>query len=361
MKSPLKSRPDPEPRAEPKPPPAPEAEDGFSRYRRRFLAGVAEAGAGACSAGGVASVASVTAGATAAVASSPARAAWGGSTLQDALGGFFQDHYRRMSPDEIAAALRRIERKAQRKFGVEIACEDTPPLPGVVFGYALNISKCKGYRDCVQGCIRENNQGRDSQVQYIRVLEMDRGTMNLERAEPYYPLPDPQTGAPGTVPQPGKFYLPVQCMQCDNPPCVKACPVGATWKEPDGIVVIDYDWCIGCRYCMTACPYWARHFNWTEPQIPAAELNPHTHYLGNRPRPKGVVEKCHFCTQRTRKGRQPACQEACPTGARVFGNLLDPQSEIRYVLAHKSVFRLKEELGTEPKFWYFSDDIASTS
>jgi molybdopterin-containing oxidoreductase family iron-sulfur binding subunit len=224
-------------------------------------------------------------------------------------------------------------------------------MPGVVFGYALNISKCKGYRDCVEGCLRENNQGRDSQVQYIRVLQLDKGTLDLEKSDHYY--------APETVPVPGKYYLPVQCMQCDNPPCVKACPVEATWMEPDGIVVVDYDWCIGCRYCMTACPYWARHFNWTEPQLPAEQLNPDTHYLGNRPRPKGVVEKCHFCIQRTRNGRQPACMEACPTGARVFGNLLDPQSEIRYVLANKTVFRLKEDLGTEPKFWYFSDDVAA--
>lgn len=84
-------------------------------------------------------------------------------------------------------------------------------------------------------------------------------------------------------------------------------------------------------------------------------LNPDTHYLGNRPRPRGVVEKCHFCLQRTREGRLPACQEACPTGARIFGNLLDPNSEIRYVLKNKAVFRLKEDLGTEPKFWYFRD------
>mgnify|MGYP001823542099 FL=1 len=126
--------------------------------------------------------------------------------------------------------------------------------------------------------------------------------------------------------------------------------------EPDGIVVVDYDWCIGCRYCMTACPYQARHFNWGSPDLPAAEINTKTHYLGNRPRPRGVVEKCHFCVQRTREGRMPACQEACPTGARIFGNLLDPHSEIRYVLQHKAVFRLKEDLGTEPKFWYFRDE-----
>jgi Fe-S-cluster-containing dehydrogenase component len=319
--------------------PDPDDGGGFSRYRRQFLAGLAKAGA----AGG--------AGVAAATATTAAAAAWGGSSLQDALGSFFQDHYQRMSRDEIHAALQRIERQAQRRFGAAIHCEDTPALPHTVFGYALNISKCKGYRDCVDACVKENNQGRDSQVQYIRVLQMDKGTMDLEKSEHYY---DPQS-----VPVAGKFYLPVQCMQCDNPPCVKACPVNATWKEPDGIVVIDYDWCIGCRYCMTACPYWARHFNWTEPQIPAAEINPHTHYLGNRPRPRGVVEKCHFCTQRTRLGRQPACQEACPTGARVFGNLLDPKSEIRYVLENKAVFRLKEELGTEPKFWYFTDEMAS--
>jgi len=280
-------------------------------------------------------------------AGSIAGPAWGGQSMQDAIGDFFQDHYRRMTRQEIDEALARIERKAKHRYGVDIKCENTPPQEGVVFGYALNISKCKGYRDCVQGCIEENNQGRDSQLQYIRVLEMDKGTMNLEESDHYYESEK--------VPAEGKYYLPVQCMQCDDPPCVKACPVEATWMEPDGIVAIDYDWCIGCRYCMTACPYWARHFNWNTPSIPAEELNPNTHYLGNRPRPKGVVEKCHFCIQRTRKGQQPACMEACPTGARIFGNLMDPDSEIRYVLNNKTVFRLKEDLGTEPKFWYFTD------
>jgi len=250
--------------------------------------------------------------------------------MQDAFGSFFQDQYKRMTPEEIEEALARIERKAKRRFGVDIKCEDTPPIPGVVFGYALNISKCKGYRDCVYACVKENNLGRDSQIQYIRVLEMDKNTRNLENSEHYY---DPEE-----VPREGKYYMPE-----------------ATWKEPDGIVVIDYDWCIGCRMCMSACPYWARHFNWTEPEVPAEEINPVTNYLGNRPRDKGVTEKCHFCTQRTRKGRLPACAEACPNGARIFGNLMDPDSEIRYVLENKSVFRLKEDLGTEPKFWYFAD------
>ena len=267
--------------------------------------------------------------------------------FSDSLASLFQTHYRRMSPEEVEATIARLQRKTKRKYGKNISIDTTHPLPNVLFGYALNISKCKGYRKCVDACVEENNQGRDTQIQYIRVLEMERGSMNLEESNHYY---DPET-----VPQKGKFYMPVQCMQCENPPCVRACPVKATWKETDGVVVIDYDWCIGCRYCMTACPYWARHFNWKEPELPPEELNPVTHYLGNRPRSKGVMEKCMFCVQRTRKGQQPACMEACPTGARIFGNLLDPESEIRYILENKTVFRLKEDLGTEPKFWYFTD------
>jgi molybdopterin-containing oxidoreductase family iron-sulfur binding subunit len=104
---------------------------------------------------------------------------------------------------------------------------------------------------------------------------------------------------------------------------VKACPVRATWTESDGIVVVDYNWCIGCRYCMAACPYEGRNFNWGDPVLPPEELNPETHYLGNRPRMRGVVEKCTFCIQRVREGRYPACVEICPVGARKFGNLLD--------------------------------------
>jgi molybdopterin-containing oxidoreductase family iron-sulfur binding subunit len=104
---------------------------------------------------------------------------------------------------------------------------------------------------------------------------------------------------------------------------------------------------------MAACPYRARKFNWTVPEIPKDEINPDTHYLGNRPRMKGVVEKCTFCIQRTREGRYPACVEICPVGARKFGNLLDPDSEIRYVLDNFRTFRLKADLNTKSKFFYF--------
>jgi molybdopterin-containing oxidoreductase family iron-sulfur binding subunit len=242
--------------------------------------------------------------------------------------------------------MARLERLARLQRGLDVRIQGTPAQPGVLFGYAFNVSKCKGYRACVEACINENNLDRNADTQYIRIFEMEGGEVTLE---------DTNATFQHEVPVEGHFYLGTQCFQCADPPCVKVCPVGATWQEPDGITVIDYDWCIGCRYCMAACPYWARRFNWASPEVPADAVNTNQHYLGNRARKKGVVEKCTFCIHRTRQGRLPACAEACPTGARVFGNLLDPSSEIRWVLEHKRLFRLKEDLKTEPRFWYFTD------
>ena len=109
------------------------------------------------------------------------------------------------------------------------------------------------------------------------------------------------------------------------------------------------------HFCKAASTPRPRRFNWEKPQVPANEVNPNQSYLSNRVRPQGVMEKCTFCLHRTREGRLPACLEACPTGARVFGNVLDPDSEIRWVLENKRVFVLKEELGTKPRFYYFFD------
>ncbi|MBP1635091.1 MAG: ttrB 1 [Acidobacteria bacterium] len=251
-----------------------------------------------------------------------------------------------MPRDRLGAALKRMERDYSERFGTGVTVSDAPPLPGVLFGYALDLSRCVGCRRCVYACVEENNQSRDPEVQWIRVLSMDNDKgIDFAEADGYY--------QPAQVPEEGRFYVPVSCQQCRNAPCTKVCPTGATWTEPDGIVVVDYDWCIGCRYCMAACPYGARHFNWGEPSLPKGSLNPATHVLGNRPRPKGVVEKCTFCIQRARAGRYPACVEVCPAGARKFGDLLDPDSEIRYVLEHKRVLVLKQELNTVPKFFYF--------
>ena len=263
---------------------------------------------------------------------------------------FFQKHFHEMSPDELNQVIGRLEKEYKNTYQTDIHIKKDKALPGTLFGYGLDLSRCIGCRRCVYACARENNQSRDPQVHWISVLRFkngEKGISNLEEAEKYY--------VPDQVPEDGHFYMPVQCQQCENPPCVKVCPTKATWKEPDGIVVVDYNWCIGCRYCMAACPYGARRFNWGAPQIAREEINPDTHYLGNRPRSKGVVEKCTFCIQRTRgnPGKYPACVEVCPVGARKFGNLLDPNSEIRYCLDNKRVFRLKEELNTSPKFFYF--------
>ena len=253
---------------------------------------------------------------------------------------------REMPKARLRQALDEMEREYAAKRGVAVQVADTPPMPDVLFGYALDLSRCIGCRRCVYACVEENNLSRDPQLHWIRVLQMEKEKgVDFRHADPYY--------APAKVPEEGHFYVPVACQQCRNAPCVKTCPTGATWMEPDGIVVIDYDWCIGCRCCMAACPYGARHFNWAEPSIPAGELNPATHYLGNRPRLKGVVEKCTFCIQRVRKGRYPACVEVCPVGARKFGNLLDKDSEIRYIIENKRVLVLKQELNTLPKFFYF--------
>ncbi len=259
---------------------------------------------------------------------------------------YFKKNYRLMSDEEKSSTVERLERLYELNTGKTIKISTKGEAEGVLYGYAFNISKCQGYMDCVNACIQENNQDRASQMQYIRIHEMKNGQLNFDDSEDNYYH---------EVPAEGHFYLGTQCYHCENPPCTKVCPVGATWKEDDGIVVVDYDWCIGCRYCMAACPYDGRRFNWATPEVPEEEVNHNQHYLGNRLRKKGVMEKCTFCIQRSREGKNPACVEACPTGARIFGNLLDPKSEIRWVLENKKVFRLKEDLGTEPKFWYFMD------
>jgi molybdopterin-containing oxidoreductase family iron-sulfur binding subunit len=248
--------------------------------------------------------------------------------------------------ERLKAEVEKLSREYTEQYGKTVTVSDRGPIPGVVFAYALDISRCIGCRRCVYACVEENNQSRDPQVQWIRVLSMDKEKgVDFKDADPYY--------QPKEVPEEGHFYVPTACQQCRNAPCTKVCPTGATWTEPDGIVVIDYDWCIGCRYCMAACPYGARHFNWGQPSLPKEQVNPNMHVLGNRPRPKGVVEKCTFCIQRTRAGRYPACVEVCPVGARKFGNLLDPDSEIRYIIENKRVLLLKPELNTMPKFFYF--------
>ncbi|NDV18073.1 4Fe-4S dicluster domain-containing protein [Pseudodesulfovibrio sp. JC047] len=142
--------------------------------------------------------------------------------------------------------------------------------------------------------------------------------------------------------------FPLLCNHCENPPCVRVCPTKATYQRPDGIVAMDYHRCIGCRYCMAGCPYGSRSFNWGEPRknLDLEKLNPEF-----PTRMRGVVEKCNFCVERLAIGKQPACVEASE-GAIVFGDLRDPDSEVRQVLRERFTIRRKPTAGTEPSVYY---------
>jgi Fe-S-cluster-containing dehydrogenase component len=160
-----------------------------------------------------------------------------------------------------------------------------------------------------------------------------------------------------------EVYIPRPCMHCENAPCVSVCPVGATYHREDGLVEMDYTRCIGCRYCQVACPFGARYFNWEvnddpNPMVPTWGL-PEVER-----RPRGVVEKCTFCAQRLDAGlaqgkmpgvdpeATPACVNICPVGARVFGDLNDPDSRVSVLLRTRESIRLREETGVNPRVYY---------
>lgn len=159
------------------------------------------------------------------------------------------------------------------------------------------------------------------------------------------------------------FFMTRPCLHCQEAPCTKVCPVGATWVREDGIVAMDYARCIGCRYCEVACPYDVRRFNWKE-STTENSYQPTWGQAEVERRPRGVVEKCTFCVHRIDRGLQagltpgvdpqatPACVDICPVGARVFGDIKDPESPLSKYLSEHQTFRLREDFGTEPKVHY---------
>ncbi|MEK7850564.1 MAG: 4Fe-4S dicluster domain-containing protein, partial [Deltaproteobacteria bacterium] len=207
---------------------------------------------------------------------------------------FFQKNYRLMTDDEKKEAVERLEERYSEEYQKNVTVDRSPAMKDVLFGYALNIQKCIGCRRCVYACVKENNQSRqDPEIQWIRVIRMEKGNFSVENMDKGYPKGEGDTYyenkdygiqvggnaygnsgvtlegqhyyQPETVPEKDAFYFPIQCQHCEKPPCVKVCPVRTTYRDPDGIVVIDYNWCIGCRMCMGACPYWARRMNWGDP------------------------------------------------------------------------------------------------
>ena len=157
--------------------------------------------------------------------------------------------------------------------------------------------------------------------------------------------------AQGVYPDLTRTYIPVACQHCENPACQKVCPTGATYKDDKGRVEIDYEKCIGCRMCMAACPYNARSFNWEEPKH-----DPDFNY-GDKDVPvrhKGVAEKCTLCKERTDRDEDPMCVRSCPSEARIFGDLDDPNSEISKKVKEKNAYMLLEDCGTKPQVKYYN-------
>jgi len=215
------------------------------------------------------------------------------------------------------------------------------------WGMVIDLDRCTGCQACVMACKAENN------VPAVGAREASRG-----RTISWMQVLTEET-------EERLRFLPRPCLQCDDPPCTKVCPVYATYRNPEGIIAQIYARCIGCRFCMAACPYNAKYFNWYRYQKEAPGQNPDVSV-----RTKGVVEKCTFCHHRLQKAREragvekrelgpgeyvTACAEACPARAIVFGDLSDPRSEVARLARSPRAFRLLEELGTKPKVVYLAE------
>ncbi len=236
-----------------------------------------------------------------------------------------------------------------------------PAVRGARYAMVIDSGACIGCRRCLHSCRLENNvPDEPSNQQWIDLFEME----NSRPVSEIHGIPPEGSSVDYTdSPREGHWYLSFNCFHCDNPPCTKVCPTGATYKDEDGLVLVNYDLCIGCRYCMAACPYNARHFNWWEPRHPPARVNPidgTVETLNPKVplRPRGVVEKCTFCVHRIRDGNPiPRCVEVCPVNARHFGDLNDPGSEVSRILETVRTHRIKEELNTQPMLYYITRGV----
>jgi len=215
------------------------------------------------------------------------------------------------------------------------------PLVGERWAMVVDLQACRrqqGCRDCIQACHSAHNvPDFGNPKDEVKWIWKERFAEAFPDQEHAYLRDDLQ-----------HEEVLVFCNHCDNPPCVRVCPTQATWKRADGIVMMDWHRCIGCRYCVAACPYGSRSFNWWDPRPHIDEVNPDF-----PTRTRGVVEKCTFCDERLAQGRPPACVEACKeTKCLVFGDLADPRSEVRELLRTRHAIRRKPGLGTQPEVYY---------
>ena len=208
-------------------------------------------------------------------------------------------------------------------------------LDGKKFVMVIDLSKCKNARKCMKAC--QSAHQLKLEQHHINVLEID----------------DPDSGS--------SYFMPKLCNHCDNPPCVSVCPVDATFKRQDGLVLIDNERCIGCRFCIAACPYSARSFNWSEPKDAEKYKNQIYDVEKNVPQKKGTVTKCVFSADRLREGKLPSCASACPNGVYYFGDenedlvtngTTKETVRLSKLLKNHSAYSLMPELGTKPNVYY---------
>lgn len=198
------------------------------------------------------------------------------------------------------------------------------------YGMLIDLTKCVGCNACTVAC--RNHNGTPSGVSLHKIMKYEVGKFPHSKMK----------------------FLPMPCMQCENAPCEKACPIGATVKRPDGIVEVLADQCMGCRGCVTACPYDARQFVWEiknyyeQAPVTLFEKKRHKEYQ------QGTVVKCTFCLNRLEKGLEPACVTTCPSQCRVFGDLDDPSSELSKAIAAGNARPFREDLETNPSVYYIN-------
>ena len=206
-------------------------------------------------------------------------------------------------------------------------------IDGRKFVMVIDLGRCKNARKCITACQKMHHTSEETEWLQVKLMK------------------DTEEGAP--------YWFPKTCFHCDNPPCVKVCPVDATYKRTDGLVLIDNERCIGCKFCMAACPYSTRVFNWGEPDQPedikSTDFSPET----STPAAHGTVEKCDFCPDMVRQGKLPDCVTACPNGVFYFGDeyedtVTNGSETVRLstLLKDKAGYRYQEELGTEPRVYY---------
>lgn len=237
-----------------------------------------------------------------------------------------------LSPDGRLVEVDRENIRPARETTDYLKEEARKGLHGRKFAMVVDLAKCRNARKCVEACQEGHMLPKDHEWIKLYLLQDDRNT------------------AP--------YWLPRPCFHCDKPMCVSVCPVGATYKRDDGIVLVDNQRCIGCKFCMTGCPYSARVFNWKDPEVslpPGQAYDPET----NIPPVEGTVGKCVFCADKLRRRELPRCVTACPMGVIYFGDLLEDsvtngEETVRFskIMDERAGYRYREELGTLPSVYY---------